>query len=205
MATQDACREQPAGASAASGTAGSPAAQPHATHPTPAQRRAVSLALLAALTMALSFVEVPAWVPWLKFDPSGVVSLFAGLAFGPLPAMAITLAGWLPHLFFDPFGTLIAIATMACAVATSSLVARRVPTAAGRAAGLLAGGVAFVAMALALNVLITPLYNAMPVADVLALAVPVLLPFNVVKFLACAAGAFALAQMRARRDTSRQQ
>ena len=181
----------------------SPVPPPRATRPTPDQRRAVSLALLAALTMALSFVEIPAWVPWLKFDPSGAVSLFAGLTFGPMSAAASILIGWLPHLFFDPFGTLIAIATMSCAVAVASLVAARVRGCAGRAVGLILGGVVFVALALALNVLITPLYNAMPVSAVLELVVPVLLPFNVVKFLACAAGALALTWAQGRSGAGR--
>ncbi len=169
--------------------------------PTAAQRRVVSLCLLAGLVMALSFVEIPAFVPWLKYDPSGAVSLLATIAFGPVSAVAITVVGWLPHLFFDPFGTLIAIVTMACAIAALAGARRLLPGRPGTLVGLGVASVVFVAVALLLNVLITPLYNAMTVQGVLALVVPVLLPFNLVKVGLCDAITLALLVARRRLAT----
>ena len=48
-------------------------------------KRIAMYALFVALSMAVSFVEFPIvpGVEWLKYDPSGIVSLVAGFAYGP--------------------------------------------------------------------------------------------------------------------------
>ncbi len=45
-------------------------------------RRIAVYALFVALSMAVSFIEFPLipGVPWLKYDPSGIVCLVAGFA-----------------------------------------------------------------------------------------------------------------------------
>ena len=106
-----------------------------------------------------------------------------------------------PPLFFDPFGTLIAIVTMACAIAALAGARRLLPDRPGTLVGLGVASVVFVAVALLLNVLITPLYNAMTVQGVLALVVPVLLPFNLVKVGLCDAITLALLVARRRLAT----
>ncbi len=46
-------------------------------------RRIAVYALFVALSMAVSFIEFPLipGVPWLKYDPSGIVCLVAGFAY----------------------------------------------------------------------------------------------------------------------------
>ena len=53
-------------------------------------RRIAVYALFVALSMAVSFIEFPLipGVPWLKYDPSGIVSLVAGFA-SALPSLVI--------------------------------------------------------------------------------------------------------------------
>ena len=76
---------------------------------------------------------------------------------------------------------------MAVAVALAlsvpaSLIYRRMHTRKGAALALVVGSVAALAVAILGNLLITPIYAKMSVAAVAAMIVPVLLPFNVLKF-----------------------
>ena len=49
-------------------------------------RRIAMYALFVALAMVTSFIEFPITpVTWLKYDPSGIVCLIAGFAYGPAP------------------------------------------------------------------------------------------------------------------------
>ena len=75
-------------------------------------RRIAVYALFVALSMAVSFIEFPLipGVPWLKYDPSGIVCLVAGFAYGPAAAVLVSVLGFVPHVFADPWGSLMAIA-----------------------------------------------------------------------------------------------
>lgn len=146
---------------------------------TPQQLVALGLAMLVVMT--LSFVEIPFWVEWLRFDATGVVSMLAALVYGPIPALVITVLGWLPHLFFIPLGTLIAAVTMGASIIVAGSVHRARPGLGGAALGTALSMAVFVALALLLNLLITPLYNSMSMADVAELIPSVLLPFNLIK------------------------
>lgn len=160
--------------------------------PAHSPHRLVALALLTLVVATLSFVEFPAFTSWLKFDLTGIVSMLIALVFGAAPAIAVTVLGWLPHLFFDPLGTFIAALTMSCAAAIAGALCGKRPTAGRAAAGLVASMTVFVFLALVLNLLITPLYNAMTISQVAELIVPVLLPFNLAKAAGIIAGVLAL-------------
>ncbi len=79
-------------------------------------KRIAMYALFVAPSMAVSFVEFPIvpGVEWLKYDPSGIVSLVAGFAYGPAAAVIVSVLGFLPHLFTNPWGTLMAGARGFC-------------------------------------------------------------------------------------------
>ncbi len=53
-------------------------------------RRIAMYALFVALAMVTSFIEFPITpVTWLKYDPSGIVCLIAGFAYGPAAAAIV--------------------------------------------------------------------------------------------------------------------
>ena len=64
-------------------------------------KRIAMYALFVALAMAVSLIEFPIipGVQWLKYDPSGIVCLVAGFAFGPSAAVIVSVLGFVPHLF----------------------------------------------------------------------------------------------------------
>lgn len=146
-------------------------------------RRIAVYALFVALAMAVSFIEFPLipGVPWLKYDPSGIVGLVAGFAFGPAAAVIVSVLGFVPHVFADPWGTLMAVAVALALSVPAALIYRRMRTRRGALLGIIVGAVVALAVAIVGNLIITPIYANMTVEQVAALIVPALLPFNIAK------------------------
>lgn len=146
-------------------------------------RRIAVYALFVALSMAVSFIEFPLipGVPWLKYDPSGIVCLVAGFAYGPTAAVLVSVLGFVPHVFADPWGSLMAIAVALAMSVPAALVYRRLRTRRGALIGIIAGAVVALAVAIIGNLLVTPIYADMTVEQVAAMIVPALLPFNLAK------------------------
>lgn len=143
-------------------------------------KRIAMYALFVALSMAVSFVEFPIvpGVEWLKYDPSGIVSLVAGFAYGPAAAVIVSVLGFLPHLFTNPWGTLMAVLVALALSVPAALIYRRNKTRKGAVIGIIVGAIAALAMAIVGNIIVTPFYAHMTTAQVVALIVPALLPFN---------------------------
>ncbi|KFI40251.1 hypothetical protein BACT_0953 [Bifidobacterium actinocoloniiforme DSM 22766] len=147
-------------------------------------KRIAIYALFVALTMVLSFFSFPIFpaAPWLKYDPSGIVVLVCGFAFGPAAAAIVSVLGFLPHLFTNPFGAIISMVVALALSVPAALIYRRMRSRAGALVGIVCGAVLAVLAAIACNVVITPLYAHMSMNAVLAMIVPILLPFNLTKF-----------------------
>ena len=147
-------------------------------------KRIAVYALFVALAMVTSFIELPIFpaAPYLKYDPSGIVCLIAGFAFGPSAAVVVSVLGFVPHMFGDPWGSIMAIAVALALSVPASVIYKRWRTRKGATVGILAGAVVALAIAIVGNLLITPIYAHMTVAQVAAMIVPVLLPFNLLKF-----------------------
>ena len=147
-------------------------------------RRIAMYACFVALSMALSFVEFPLipGVPWLKYDPSGIVALVAGFAYGPAAALIVSILGFVPHLFISPWGTLMAWLVAIGLSVPAAVIYRRMHTRSGAVLGLVVGAIVALVLAILGNLVITPMYAHMTVAQVAALIVPALLPFNLAKY-----------------------
>lgn len=141
-------------------------------------------ALFVALSMAVSFIEFPL-IPdlsYLKYDPSGIVCLVAGFAYGPAAAAIVSILGFAPHLFTNPLGTVMAVLVSLGASVTAAIVYKKMHTRKGAIIALLVGSVVAIALAIAGNLVITPLYSPkITVATVASLIIPALLPFNIIK------------------------
>lgn len=141
-------------------------------------------ALFVALSMAVSFIEFPL-IPdlsYLKYDPSGIVCLVAGFAYGPSAAAIVSILGFSPHLFTNPLGTVMAVLVSLGASVTAAIVYKKMHTRKGAIIALLVGSVVAIALAIAGNLVITPLYSPkITVATVASLIIPALLPFNIIK------------------------
>lgn len=140
-------------------------------------------ALFVALSMAVSFIEFPL-IPdlsYLKYDPSGIVCLVAGFAYGPAASAIVSVLGFAPHLFTNPLGSIMAVLVSLGASVTAAFIYKKMRTKKGAAISLIAGSVVAIALAIGGNLIITPLYAHITTAQVAALIIPALLPFNVIK------------------------
>ena len=164
----------------------------HDTHSTTAgagwstQRIAVT-ALFCALAVIASFIEIPIFPPaaWLKYDPSCVIALVAGIAFGPATGTLVVVLSWLLHLLFsfDPWGVLMAVVANVAFVVPCSLIARKLEGPRGLAFGMVAAAAITLAVCIVMNIIVTPLYTAVDTATVIGMIVPILVPFNVLKIV----------------------
>lgn len=149
------------------------------------RRIAMTALLCAVAAICTLFVEVPIvpGVAWLKYDPSGIVALVAGLVFGPATGAVVSIVSYLPHIATASgfWGMLMAIAATFSLVMPAALVYRRDHSRKGLVIGLVIGAVASVAVCIVMNLVVTPIYARMSFSDVAALVVPALLPFNVAK------------------------
>lgn len=147
-------------------------------------KRIAMYALFVALSMTVSFVDFPIMpgVEWLKYDPSGIVSLVAGFAYGPAAAAIVSVLGFLPHLFTNPWGTLMAVLVALALSVPAALIYRRNKTRKGAVIGIIVGAIVALVVAIVGNLIVTPFYAHMTTAQVVALIVPALLPFNALKF-----------------------
>lgn len=141
-------------------------------------------ALFVALSIAVSFIEFPLIpdVNYLKYDPSGIVCLIAGFAYGPFAAAIVSVLGFAPHFFTNPFGAIMAIlVSMGASVSAAIVYKKKIRTKEGAIISLIVGSVVAIALAIVGNLIITPFYAHMSVEQVAALIVPALLPFNAIK------------------------
>lgn len=151
-------------------------------------KRIAQYALFVALSMALSFIEFPI-IPgpqfsYLKYDPSGIVCLIAGYAYGPAAAAIVSILGFAPHILSNPLGSIIAISVSLGLSVTASFIYKKMRTKKGALLSLIAGSIVSIAIAIIGNLIITPLYlPQFTIADVASIIIPILLPFNAAKIL----------------------
>ena len=150
-------------------------------------RHIATTALFCALAFVLTFVEIPIFppAPWLMYDPSGIVAFVAALAFGPSTGAIVVILPWvLKTLFsFNVWGHLMAIVAGVALCVPAAIIARRVGGTRGLIAGMVVGAVIALAACIGGNIVVTPLYTAVSTADVIAMIVPILLPFNALKIV----------------------
>lgn len=148
----------------------------------------VTIAVFTAVAAALSFLEIPIMptAPWLKYDPSGAVSLVVSLVFGPVPGGFVAVLSWIPRLFTNPIGAIMNVAAALSMILPAGYIYQRSHTISGAVKGMGVGIVLSVVVSIVLNFIATPLYFGGSVADVMKLIIPALIPFNLLKlFINC--------------------
>lgn len=148
-------------------------------------RQLVTMALMCAIGVLLSFVEFPLLpgVAWLKYDASAMPAMVCGFAFGPAAGLAVGIVGAVIHgiLMADFSGAAMNILVVVGFILPAALVYRRLRTFKGGAVGLMLSAVAATDMAIVGNLVITPMWLGVPLDAVIAMIMPILVPFNLVK------------------------
>ncbi|MGN0287604.1 MAG: ECF transporter S component [Atopobiaceae bacterium] len=149
------------------------------------KRIAVTALFCAVSAICTLFIEFPLLpgVSWLQYDPSGIVALVAGFAFGPGVGAVVSTIPYLVHLGTSGgfYGTIMAMLATTTLVVPASLIYRARTTRSGAVLGMVVGGVISIVACILGNLIVTPFYAGMTVEAVAALIVPALLPFNLIK------------------------
>ena len=179
----------------------SSSSQRHDAHSTSAQgsgwstkRIAITALFCAVAAICTLFIEVSIipGVSFLKYDPSAIVALSAGFAFGPATGVVVSTVSYLPHIATSNgiYGMIMAIIATLSLVLPASLVYKRNTTFKGALIGMAVGAVVCLACCIGANIVITPIFMGAPTQTVIDMIVPTLLPFNLVKIaINCAATA----------------
>jgi len=144
------------------------------------------MGVFAALAYVVTLlIRIPLF-GFLTLDPKDTVIGIAGFILGPLAAIGITLIVASLEIMISGtglIGFLMNAAASITFVVIATLLYRRNPSFKGAIVGLLVGAITMTAVMLFLNYLLTPIYMGIPRADVAAMLVPALLPFNIMKSL----------------------
>lgn len=150
-------------------------------------RQLVTMALMCAIGTLLSFIEFPLLpgVTWLKFDASNMPAMVAGFAYGPAGGIAVGIVTAIIHglLMADFTGALMNILVVTCFVLPAALIYKKKRTYKFAIIGLVFSIIAGVIGSIIGNLLLTPSWLGVPFDAVVALIIPVLIPFNLLKGL----------------------
>ena len=115
-------------------------------------RQLVTMALMCAIGVLLSFVEFPLLpgVTWLKYDASAMPAMVCGFAFGPAAGLAVGVVGAVIHgiLMADFSGAVMNILVVTGFILPAALVYRRSRTFKSGVIGLVLSAVAATVMAI---------------------------------------------------------
>lgn len=153
-------------------------------------RRLTQIALLGAVAfLFMYYLEIPRgfFAPFLKYDPGDIPALVATFALGPVAGITVEIIkGLLVALFaykeYGPFGVLMNVLAGITLVGVAGAYYLIEHTRAGAIRALVFGILAMTAVMILANIALTPLFFPdFTRAQVIALVLPALLPFNLLK------------------------
>lgn len=152
-------------------------------------KKMVVLAMLSAISyvvVAIFRIPIPMGVvDFLKYEPKDVIITIGGFLFGPFASMLISAVVSLIEMVglsdTGPIGALMNFLSTVSFACTASFVYKKIHTLKGAVIGLVTGSVVMVAVMLAWNYLISPIYMGVPREQIAGLLLPSFLPFNLLK------------------------
>ncbi|MBM6829945.1 ECF transporter S component [Anaerotignum lactatifermentans] len=153
-------------------------------------RKLTSLGMLAAISIILvatvHFPLIPA-APFLEYDPADVPILIGTFAFGPVAGFLLTVVvsviqgatvsaasggfiGVIMHIF----------ATGSCVLVAGNIYNRN-KTKKTAAIALVIGALVMTAAMVVMNLIFTPIFMGAPMETVIAMLIPAIIPFNLLK------------------------
>lgn len=152
-------------------------------------RKSTQIAVLGAVAFAFMYFEfpLPFFPPYLKYDPSEVPALIATFALGPVAGLSVeAIKAVLTSILrpgslgghFGVFMNFLAGITLVGVAGAYYLIEH---TKAGAIRSLAFGVAAMTATMIVANIALTPVFFGLSRAQVMALVLPALLPFNLLK------------------------
>ncbi|MBQ7580404.1 MAG: ECF transporter S component [Clostridia bacterium] len=149
-------------------------------------RNIAVMAILCALAIAADiFLRVPGIGGFLTYEPKDVVLCIGGFLFGPITGIAMSLLVCLIEMITVSatgwIGLLMNFLSSAFFVGVSAVIYHRKKTLSRAVIGLISGAISMLVIMLLWNYIITPIYMNVPREQVLAMFLPLLIPFNLIK------------------------
>lgn len=148
-------------------------------------RQLVSMAMLGAISIVLvaviHFPLIPA-AAFLEYDPADIPIL----AYGPLAGLLLTVVvcfiqGFTVSAQSGIIGIVMHIFATGCCVLVTGNIYKRNKTRKTAVIALILGALVQTAAMVLMNMIFTPLFMGAPLETVLALMIPAIIPFNVLK------------------------
>ena len=151
--------------------------------------RVTQVAALGAVAFVLMYLEVPLppFPAFLKYEPGDVPALIAAFALGPVSGVAVEVVKAVLISMFrsggmgGPFGIFMNLLAGVSIVAVAGSYYKVEHTKAGAVKALAFGVLVMTGVMIIANVLLTPIFYGIPQDKVVALILPALLPFNLLK------------------------
>jgi riboflavin transporter FmnP len=149
-------------------------------------KKTVTLAMLGALALlCVVLIRIPVALGFLSYEPKDVVLTIAALLYGPIAGSLLTAAVCLVEMVTvsstGVIGLVMNVLSSCAFLLPVSILYARKRTLSRAVVGLAVSVVFSTCVMLLWNYLITPLYMGVARADVAALLVPFILPFNLLK------------------------
>lgn len=152
-------------------------------------RTMVQMAVLAAMSVLLVYlVHFPIFpsAVFLEYDPADIPVFIGGFMLGPvcgliITAIACVVQGLTVSAASGPIGILMHFVATGSFVLVSGLIYKKMHNRKGAAISLVCGTIVWLVVMVIWNILVTPFYMGVPREAVLAMILPVIIPFNLIK------------------------
>ena len=152
-------------------------------------KKIATLAMIAAIAfISTALFPKIALFPeanFLTLDPKDIILAIGGLIFGPIEALIVVVVVCLVEMVANSntglIGFLMNVLASAAFVLPPALIYRKWHTIKGAVIGLILSIVSMTVMMVLWNIIVTPLYTPVPRAAIVAMLIPVFIPFNLIK------------------------
>ena len=153
-------------------------------------RQMVGMAMLAAISIAfVSVIHFPLFpaAAFLEYDPADIPILIGTFAYGPIAGFLLTVVvsliqGTTVSAASGPIGIVMYIVATGSCTLISGTIYQKMKTKKGAAIALVVGVITMTLAMVLMNLILTPLFMGAPIEAVIAMLVPIIIPFNLLKY-----------------------
>lgn len=150
-------------------------------------KQMTTMGILCALAIILNllaiFPLVPA-VPWLHYDPKDIVIVIGGFIYGPFSAFLMSVICSVLEIVIKgggPIDILMNVISTSAFACVAAAIYKKNHTKKGAITALVSGVVCTTICMIVWNYIVTPIYFHMPREAVVAMLLPGIIPFNLLK------------------------
>ncbi len=140
-------------------------------------------AMAVVINVLIHFPMVPA-VSFLSYDPKDIIIVIGGFIYGPMISLLMSGITSVLELMYrggtilDVVMNMVSTCAFAC---TAAFIYKKMHNKKGALIGLVAGVISMTVMMVIWNYIVTPIYYGMPREAVVAMMLPGIIPFNLLK------------------------